>query len=195
MKRLVVASTNSNKVREFRSVLAVLHDWEICVQPDTVPEIEETGTTFVDNASLKAIHTSGFVDDLVVADDSGLCIDALGGRPGVFSNRYASDDRSRIERVLKEMEFVPEKHRGAAFVCALALARRGTLIWTGEGRVEGLIGHSPKGANGFGYDPIFYIPEFGRTMAELTLEEKNRVSHRGRALAELLKHFAVSDRL
>jgi XTP/dITP diphosphohydrolase len=195
VKRLVVATTNANKVREFQSALAVLHGWEVRVQPDTVPAIEETGTTFLENAVLKAVNTSRFVNDLIVADDSGLCIDALDGRPGVFSNRYAADDRSRIERVLAEMRAVPDASRGAAFVCALALAEKGNVVWTVEGRVEGTIGRSPKGENGFGYDPVFFIPEFGSTMAELTLDEKNRVSHRGRALAELVKHFRLSDRL
>ena len=195
MKRLVVATTNTNKVREFQWALAVLYGWEVRVQPDTVPTIEETGTTFLENAVLKAVNTSRFVDDLVVSDDSGLCIDALDGRPGVFSNRYAADDRSRIERVLTEMRAVPDPSRGAAFVCALALGQKGSIIWTVEGRVEGMIARSPKGENGFGYDPVFFIPEFGRTMAELTLDEKNRISHRGRALAELVKHFRLSDRL
>jgi XTP/dITP diphosphohydrolase len=165
------------------------------VQPDTVPPIEETGATFTENAILKAVHTSNFVEDFVVADDSGLCIEALDGRPGVFSNRYAASDTARIQRVLHEMEAVPDENRGAAFVCALAVARRGEVIWTGEGRVEGTIGRGPQGTNGFGYDPIFYLPEFSRTMAELTLDEKNRVSHRGRALQQLMRHFVVSDRL
>ena len=176
-------------------MLAVLQGWETSEQPHAVPEIEETGATFLDNAILKAVHSSRFVDDVVLADDSGLCIDALNGRPGVFSNRYAADDRARIHRVLSEMESVPDADRGAAFVCALALAGHGEVIWTGEGRVEGVINREPRGTNGFGYDPIFYLPELGRTMAELTAEEKNRISHRGRALEELMRHFVRWDSL
>jgi len=195
VKRLTVATTNPNKVREFQSLLSTLQGWEICVQPEFVTPIEETGATFMDNAILKAIHTSTFVDGLVVADDSGLCIDALDGRPGVFSNRYAADDAARIHRVLTEMQTVPQENRSARFVCALALAQRNQVVWTGEGKVEGVISRNPQGTNGFGYDPVFYIPEFSRTMAELTLEEKNRISHRGRALQQLMRHFVVSERL
>ena len=187
MKRLVVATRNLNKVREVRSVLAPLQDWELREQPDTVPEIEETGATFTDNAILKAVHTSRFVDDFVLADDSGLCVDALDGRPGVFSNRYAAGDSERIQRVLREMESIPDPQRGAAFVCALALARHGEVVWSGEGRVEGSINRQPRGTNGFGYDLIFHIPELARTMAELTAEQKNEISHRDRALRELCK--------
>ena len=195
MRRLIVATTNPNKIREFQSSLEGLGDWEVVVQPELVPAVEETGATFIDNAVLKATHTSAFVDDFVIADDSGLCIDALDGRPGVFSNRYAPTDPERINRVLAEMNSVPDSRRDAAFVCALALAHHGAVLWTGEGRVEGTIGRTPRGHNGFGYDPIFYIPEFAKTMAELTLDEKNRISHRGRALKEFVRHFIASDRL
>ena len=195
MKRLIVATTNLHKVVEFQSALAVLKGWEIVVQPQTIPSVEETGTTFLENAVLKATHTSGCVDELVVADDSGLCIDALDGRPGVFSNRYAATDRERIQRVLNELDTVPESRRTASFVCALALARKGQVLWTGEGQVEGVIGQKPSGTNGFGYDPIFFVSELGKTMAELTAEEKNRISHRGRALELLVRHFVASGRL
>jgi XTP/dITP diphosphohydrolase len=195
VKRLIVATTNQNKVREFKSALTALQGWEISVQPQNVPTVEETGATFAENAILKAKHTSLFVDDLVIADDSGLCIEALDGRPGVFSNRYATDDTARIQRVLMEMQSVQDEKRKAAFVCALALAQRGIVVWNLDGRVDGMITRSPKGSNGFGYDPIFFVPEFGRTMAELTLDEKNRVSHRGRALQQLVRHFLVSHRL
>ena len=185
MRRIILATRNQNKVAEVQSGLAELHDWEAVLQPASIPEIDETGSTFVENAILKALHTSGFVEDLVLADDSGLCVDALDGRPGIMSARYAPSDEKRIHRILNEMTAVPDEHRAAAFVCALALAQRGRVIWTVEGRVEGRIARTPAGVNGFGYDPIFWIPEFNRTMAQLELEEKNQVSHRGRALAEL----------
>jgi len=195
VNRLTVATTNRNKVREFQSAFAAASDWEAVAQPANIPAIEETGATFVENAILKAVHTSNFVDDFVVADDSGLCVDALDGRPGIYSNRYASDDQARIHRVLQEMSEVSDAQRTAAFVCALAVARKGSVVWTGEGRVDGMIARSPQGSNGFGYDPIFYIPESGCTMAELTMDQKNRISHRGRAIQQLLRHFIVPERL
>jgi XTP/dITP diphosphohydrolase len=192
MRRIILATRNQHKVVEVQGGLAGLTGWQVVAQPDSIPEIEETGSTFVENAILKALHTSGFCNDLVLADDSGLCVDALGGRPGVFSARYAATDGERIQRILSELTSVPDERRTAAFVCALALTQRGKVIWTGEGRVDGRITQSPAGMNGFGYDPIFWIPEFSRTMAELTFEEKNRTSHRGRALAEL-QHFLRSQ--
>jgi len=190
--KLVLATNNPNKVYEVRLALASLPDWTVIPQPDTIPPIEETGTTFLDNAILKAVHTSHLVPDPVLADDSGLCVDALDGRPGVFSNRYAPTDTERIHRLLKEMESMPENRRAAAFVCALALVHHGEVLWSCEGRVRGRIHDRPVGTNGFGYDPVFFIPEFGRTMAELTIDEKNRISHRGRALQQFVRHFAGS---
>jgi XTP/dITP diphosphohydrolase len=192
MKRLVIASTNPNKIFEFRSALVSLPGVEIVAQPPEVPSIEETGTTFMENAVLKAVHASRFVDDPVLGDDSGLCVDALGGRPGLFSHRYAESEEARIGRVLREMIGIPIEKRDAAFVCALALALKGRVIWTGEGRVPGRIHDAPQGTNGFGYDPIFFVPEFDRTMAELTSEEKNQTSHRGRAVQLFLEHVGRS---
>jgi XTP/dITP diphosphohydrolase len=190
VKRLVLGTGNAHKVYEVRSALASYPEYEIVAQPDTVPAVDETGRTFLENAVIKAVHTSHYVDDLVLADDSGLCIDALDGRPGIYSARYVDGtDQDRVDYVLKEMQDVAEEQRTAAFVCALALARRGEVIWTGEGRVVGRITHAPVGSKGFGYDPIFWIPQFNRTMAELTIDEKNQTSHRGRALKEFVKHF------
>ena len=183
--RLVLATTNPGKIPEFQSALVSLSGWTVVSQPASVPPIDETGTTFIENAILKAVHTSRFVDDLTLADDSGLCIDALDGRPGVYSARYANTDTERIDRVLTEMAMIPDNHRTAAFVCALALAQRGSVLWTIERKVEGAIGRERAGTNGFGYDPIFIIPKFQRTRAELTMAEKTQISHRGRALREL----------
>ncbi len=192
--RIVLGTKNPHKVYEVQSALGT--PFEVVPQPETVPDVEETGITFVENAIIKARHTSRYVNDLVLADDSGLSIDALDGRPGVRSARYAEgDDLARIRKVLEEMTHVPDHRRQAAFVCALALAQDGNVLWTGEGRVDGMIGRAPSGTNGFGYDPIFRIPEFNRTMAELTIGEKNRTSHRGRALQEFARHFAGSLRL
>jgi XTP/dITP diphosphohydrolase len=185
VKRLVIGTKNPNKVREIRSALAGLPGWIIEALPDGIPDVEETGPTFSENALQKASHFSRQVDALVLADDSGLCIDALNGAPGIRSARYAEDPQSRIVRVLREMERVPEDQRRAKFVCALALARAGRVIWTVECEVNGRIAFAPSGTHGFGYDPIFFLPEIGKTMAELTTAEKQLVSHRGRALGKL----------
>jgi XTP/dITP diphosphohydrolase len=185
VNRIAAGTTNVHKVHEIRSALAALAGWTVEALPPGAPDVEETGSTFLENAIQKALHFSWRVDALTLADDSGLCIDALGGRPGIQSARYAGDAQSRIERVLGEMENVAYEQRGAEFVCALALARAGNLIWTVERAVQGRIGRAPSGTHGFGYDPIFFLPELGRTMAELTTEEKEKISHRGHALAEL----------
>lgn len=192
MKRLVAGTTNRNKVHEIRAALASLTCWTVEGLPAGAPDVEETGLTFLENAIQKALHFSRYVDALTLADDSGLCIDALGGRPGIQSARYGSDPESRIDRVLREMKSVADEQRTAKFLCALALARAGNLIWTVEREAHGRIARAPSGAHGFGYDPIFHLPELGRTMAELTTDEKEKVSHRGRALAELERFLGPS---
>ena len=194
MNRLVVATTNTNKVVEVRSGLSGLAGWSVDSLPEGLPGIEETGETFLANALLKAIHFSGSVDAVVLADDSGLCVAALDGRPGVLSARYADSDADRNRRLLAEMSEIPDHRRQASFVCALAVARFGKPLWTGEGRVEGLITRSLQGTQGFGYDPLFMVPEFGKTMAELSLEEKNRTSHRGLALRRLQAFLSQTGR-
>lgn len=187
MKKLVIGTTNAGKVIEIDSGLGELPGWTLEQLPAGTPSIEETGATFVANAVLKAEHYSRFSSELTLADDSGLCVAALGGRPGVHSARYASDPPSRIRRILGEMQSVPEGRRDAAFYCALALARGGRTIWTIEGEVHGVIAQSPSGTSGFGYDPVFLLPDLQRTMADLSTEDKNRLSARGKALAELRK--------
>jgi XTP/dITP diphosphohydrolase len=189
VKQFTVATTNPNKIYEIRSALEQLTDWQAMPQPETLAPVEETGTTFVENAILKAIQISGLVDGLVLGDDSGLCVDALDGRPGIFSARYAETADARISRVLTELTNVPRERRHARFICAMALARNRSLIWTTEGRVEGEIGFEPAGSGGFGYDPIFRLPHLGLTMAELALEEKNKISHRGLALQQLATYL------
>ena len=187
MKRLIIATTNAGKVIEIRSALGELPGWSLEALPTGTPSIEETGRTFLENAMLKAGHYSQLVTDLTLADDSGLCVDALGGRPGVHSARYAEDPPARIKRILQDMKAVPGGRRGATFYCALAVAQTGKILWTVEGSVTGVISHSPSGSAGFGYDPVFLLPELNRTMADLSTEEKNRLSARGKALAELRK--------
>src|SRR5262245_2100830 len=145
MKKLVIATGNAGKVIEIRSGLGEIEGWVLeLIRPGT-PGIEETGTTFKANAELKARHYSKYVNDLTLADDSGLCVDAMGGRPGVHSARYAPDPPSRIARLLREMESVDDGNRSATFYCALALASKGEVIWTVEGQVSGIIARKPAG--------------------------------------------------
>ena len=187
MRRLVIATKNKGKVVEIRSALGELTDWILEPIPDETPSIEETGETFVDNAVIKAEHYSKFVDDLTLADDSGLCVAALGGRPGVHSARYAPDPPSRIKKILQEMQPVPDGQRNAVFYCAVTLARSGKVLWTVQRDVAGIITRAPAGDGGFGYDPVFLLPELNHTMGELGVEDKNRLSARGKAIAELRK--------
>jgi non-canonical purine NTP pyrophosphatase (RdgB/HAM1 family) len=187
LKRLVIATTNPGKVIEIQSALGELPGWKLEPIPPDTPSIEETGKTFMENAILKAEHYSKYVNDLTLADDSGLCVDAIGGRPGVHSARYAPDPPSRIKRILQEMQSVPDDQRHAVFYCALAVARAGNTIWTFEGEVAGVISRTPAGTGGFGYDPVFLLPALNRTMGELGTEDKTRLSARGKAVAELRK--------
>jgi XTP/dITP diphosphohydrolase len=153
-------------------------------------DVEESGASFLANARLKAVHASRHQDRPVLADDSGLVVDALGGRPGVRSARHGGPgltDRERWELVLAEMAEVPSAERAARYVAAVVLARRGQVLAEGIGIVEGRILEDPRGAGGFGYDPIFLVTELARSMAELTPREKDSVSHRARALAEVLR--------
>ena len=190
MRRLIVASKNPGKSSEIQTILAALHDWQAELLPAKSPDCDETGSTFMENASQKAEFYSLQTPELTVADDSGLVVDALDGRPGIYSARFAPTDEARNKKLLEELKGVPEEKRTAEFVCALALARSGKVIWTVEERVRGRIGTEPAGTNGFGYDPIFWTPEFGKTMGELEPEVKNRISHRGRALARLKECLA-----
>jgi len=187
VNRLILATTNAGKVIEIQAALGEVEGWSLEPLPAGVPPIEETGATFLENAIQKAGHYSSYVAELTLADDSGLSVAALDGRPGVHSARYAEDPAARISRLLGELERVPASDRSAVFYCALALARSGDVIWTVQREVAGVIARSPSGTEGFGYDPVFLLPQLHRTMAELSTEEKNRLSARGRALAELRK--------
>jgi XTP/dITP diphosphohydrolase len=185
---VVIATRNQGKVREFRSLFEPLR-WHLLGLTDAGIDIalEETGTTFRDNAAQKAIACSRATSLTVLADDSGLEVFGLGGRPGVYSARYAGEgatDADRNRKLLAELERTGAD-RTARFVCALALARLGEVVAEAEGECRGRIGTEPRGKNGFGYDPIFWFPNLGRTYAELTEVEKNRWSHRARAVAAL----------
>ncbi len=163
------------------------------------PEIEEDGRSFLENALKKARFYCRFFSQPALADDSGLEVDALRGAPGIFSARYArpgASDRENREKLLKEMEGIPTKKRGASFKCVVAMVFPDGREIVTEGSCRGRIGFKEVGRRGFGYDPIFFLPRYGKTMAELTLEEKNRISHRGKALRKLrrsLERFLKKD--
>jgi len=185
--RVYLASANAHKLVELQGVFAErphAEQWTLELPPETL-DVAETGATFAENALLKAEAGAKAFGTACLADDSGLCVDALGGRPGVWSARYAADDAARIARLLQELDAVPSEGRGAAFVCALALALPDGRHWLVEGRCEGQILLEPRGQTGFGYDPVFWVPTHGQTFAEMGPELKNAISHRARAAARL----------
>ncbi len=187
---LLVATTNRGKAREFAWFLRglplrVLDPQEL---EQAVPPVEEDGDSFIENAALKAEHWRDHTGRICLADDSGLAVEALDGAPGIWSARFAgpgAGDRRNLELLLERLREVPDERRGAAFHCALALARPGASTITFQGSCRGLILREPRGAGGFGYDPVFWYPPLGKSFAELSPEEKHAVSHRARAFAEL----------
>ncbi|HYK91007.1 MAG TPA: RdgB/HAM1 family non-canonical purine NTP pyrophosphatase [Acidobacteriota bacterium] len=196
MSQLVIATRNNGKLREFRSLLSST-GWNILGLADLgiTKEHEETGSTFAENARLKALAYSAETEFPVLADDSGLEVSDLGGRPGIHSARYAgvaASDADRIRKLLSELR-AKGGTRHARFICALAVARARRLLVQAQGECLGLIADEPRGKNGFGYDPIFYFPELKKTYAELDESEKNLYSHRARAVASLLSSL-TSDR-
>ncbi|HEY3412287.1 MAG TPA: RdgB/HAM1 family non-canonical purine NTP pyrophosphatase [Armatimonadota bacterium] len=183
---LILATANAHKVREMESLL-VDCGWAVAAAPAEMAEIEETGSTFAENARIKALATARATKNIALADDSGLMVDGLNGEPGVHSKRWAGDDADdgdRIAKLLNALDSVPYQDRTARFVCAACIAGPEGVLWEGEGRVEGVIALAPSGNGGFGYDPIFHVPEAGRTMANLSEKEKNAISHRGRAMSQ-----------
>jgi XTP/dITP diphosphohydrolase len=197
MKKILLASNNPGKVREIQAILAN-DDIEIVPQSAfRIPDIEETGLTFVENAILKARHTSQCSGLPAIADDSGLEVDALNGAPGVFSARFSgadANDAANNAKLLRELEKVPNTERTARFRCVMVFLRhaRDPSPLIGHGVWEGVILREPRGAGGFGYDPLFFIPEKNCTAAELSADEKNRLSHRGKALRELVEQLRAS---
>lgn len=188
---LVIATRNKNKTREIRDLLK---DFPIEVKAlddfGPIPEVVEDGETFDDNAYKKASLTARFLGLPALADDSGLVVDALDGRPGVHSARYAGEDATdadRCAKLLREMEGASD--RKARFECVISIAVPTGPALTYEASCEGVITEEPRGENGFGYDPVFYHPPLEKTFAESTMEEKSRVSHRGKALREFLEEF------
>ncbi|MEK4759226.1 XTP/dITP diphosphatase [Viridibacillus sp. FSL E2-0187] len=185
MKQVVIATKNKGKAKDFEAIFGPL-GFEVVTLFDVAPdlEIEETGTTFEENAILKAETVANLLGKIVIADDSGLQIDALNGEPGVYSARYAGDhdDEANMQKALKNLEGVKEEDRTARFCCALAIAGPNQETTTVFGTCEGLILTEKRGTNGFGYDPIFFVPQLNKAMAELTPAEKGAISHRGNAI-------------
>ncbi len=197
--KLLLATNNPGKVREYKSLLrGIPYEIVTPAEQGITTEIEEAGVSFEENARLKATTLSRESGLLSLADDSGLEVDALGGEPGVLSARYAGEGASDIDRInylLARLKDVPEEKRTARFQCVVAIAAPDGAVELCSGECRGVIATEPRGNNGFGYDPIFYVPELGKTMAELPPEEKNRISHRARAAAkarELLMKFNLS---
>ncbi len=179
---LVIASGNQGKIGEFKKLLDDF-PFDLLTQPAGF-EVEETGNTFIENARIKAIAVSKETGHLSLGDDSGLSVEALGGAPGIYSSRYANSDKERIEKLLTELK--PFANRKAKFECALCIASGEKVLIEVSGFCEGLITFSPRGKNGFGYDPIFEVSGLGKTFAEIDLEKKKNIGHRGNAF-KLLK--------
>lgn len=200
MNTVIIATKNVGKAKEFEKLFLPLGmTVKTLLDYPELEDVDETGTTFEENAVLKAETISKVLGVMVIGDDSGLEVDALEGRPGVYSARYAGiekNDEANIDKVLAELQDVPENERTARFCCALAMAEPGKETVTVFGTCEGHILHERRGSNGFGYDPVFFAESEGKAMAELTSEEKNRISHRAKAIKQLektLKHRKQSD--
>lgn len=193
MKRIVVATQNKGKVEEIKKMLG-----DLPVEVKTMGEVgididvEETGITFEENAVIKAEAISKLVDALVIADDSGLEIDYLNKEPGVYSARYLGKDTPYEEKnqiIINRLVGVPKEQRTARFVCAMALCEKGKETFVTRGTIEGYIGDHAEGNNGFGYDPIFFVDKLGTSVANISMEEKNKISHRAKALYQVIEEI------
>lgn len=189
--KLILASNNAHKLVEIRAILGGEFDEILSMrEAGIVHETVEDGSSFLENAEKKAREIMEISGCCALADDSGLCVDALGGAPGIFSARYAGehgDDKANNRKLLRELEGVED--RRAHFACAMVLVRPDGSVIRAEGRMDGVIAFEEAGENGFGYDPLFYLPEYGCTSAQLSPEEKNRISHRSHALHKLLEEL------
>jgi XTP/dITP diphosphohydrolase len=198
--RLFVASSNPGKLREYRALAqpaSALVDIAFIPIFDSIAVFEEIWPTMAENAAGKALHYSRFAEGIVIADDSGLVVPALGGAPGVLSARYAgpeASDEDRVQKVLGEMSGIKGEDRRARFVCVVAVAESGKMLGLFSAAAEGILLEEPRGHDGFGYDPIFFFPALGKTYAEISREEKNLHSHRGKAFHKALD-FLLDARL
>lgn len=184
MKTLIIATKNEGKIAEFNDMLQDRWEVKSLLDYDT-GDIPENGITFEENAAAKAEAVASLFGSIATADDSGLEVDILNQEPGVYSARYAGpqkNDEENINKLLRELNGVPEEKRTARFVCVIAVAVPGKETVTFRGTCEGIIHFAKEGSNGFGYDPVFYLPSYNKTMAELSSMEKNEISHRGKAL-------------
>jgi XTP/dITP diphosphohydrolase len=192
-RKILVATTNPGKIAELRAMLDLDIEWTSLSDFPNINEVKEDGETFAENARKKAIGYAKQVALWTIADDSGIVVDALGGAPGVKSARFSGDkeanrkllDHKNMAKVLRLLEEVPTEKRTARFVCHLCLASPERILAETEGRLEGVIAKEEAGENGFGYDPIFFVPYLNKTVAQLTREEKNAISHRGNAIRKL----------
>lgn len=194
-KELIFASHNKGKISEIKNLLSPLGIKVLSGEDLNLPEVEETGTTFEENAYIKALAAAREKNIPCIADDSGLCVDAMGGRPGVYSARYAPnrDFDKGIEKLLNELAETNSNNRSAHFSCVIVLAYPDGAYKSFEGRVDGRIATQKSGEMGFGYDPIFIPTGFNRSFAEFDREEKNKISHRGRALQKFINYLTTQD--
>jgi len=188
MKEIVLASSNPNKLREINEIAS-----SFGVQFESAPDgfnPEENGKTFEENAFIKAYEAAKLTNKIALADDTGLCVDALDGAPGIYSARFAKTQEEKISKMLSLLKDVPEEKRTAFFICSMVIVNpKGETLFSSVGKINGKIDTKPAGVNGFGYDPIFFIPEMNKTMAEMTEKEKNTVSHRALALNKVLDYI------
>lgn len=192
--QIVLATANPHKVEEINAITAGL-GVEFILPPDGFDPIED-GETFEENALIKAEAAHKLTNMPVLADDSGICVDALDGGPGIYSARYADSQQNRIERILNELKDVPSEKRGAHFVCAMVLLdKNGDVLISDRGECYGKIGFEAKGANGFGFDPVFIVNGGDMTMAEMTEEVKNKISHRGLGLQKIINFLQTSKNI
>ncbi|APC96509.1 RdgB/HAM1 family non-canonical purine NTP pyrophosphatase [Francisella frigiditurris] len=192
MREIVLASSNKGKIREFSEIFNRIN---ISIVPQTkfnVPDADETGLSFIENAIIKARHCSKYTNLPAMADDSGLCVEVLNGNPGIYSARYSGihgDDKANIQKLLSELK--QDNNRKAEFICAIAYVKNylDPTPLISVGKLEGIIAFDEQGENGFGYDPIFQIPEENKTLAQISQEFKNKISHRAKALEKMIKQL------
>lgn len=189
MQELVFATSNENKIREVQSKL-LAENFDLKILPVTQPfEPIEDGETFLENSYIKAFEAAKKMNRIAFADDTGLCVEALDGRPGIYSARYAQKGESKVEKLLDELKNIKDlENRKAYFACAITLVNPvGETLFSYQSKFDGYIGFEPKGEQGFGYDPIFYLKELDKTLAELSIDEKNSISHRAIALKTFIE--------